>query len=98
MITWGWQDEADTGPHSSDVSESVVRVLRPRSGERGRLDAGVGDDLRELTAGDGRSESDDPRRFGGGALERSIHFGGRALGGPGAPMVGQTSILEAPSK
>ena len=38
MITWGLQDEADTGPHSSDVSESVVRVLRPRSGERDRQD------------------------------------------------------------
>lgn len=50
MIPWGIEDEADTGPRSSDVSESVVRVLGPRSGERGRQDAGVGDDLREITA------------------------------------------------
>jgi hypothetical protein len=34
MIPWGKQDGADTGPHQSDVSEPVVLVLRPRSGER----------------------------------------------------------------
>lgn len=36
MIPWGVEDGADTGPHPSQVSDPVVLVLRPRSGEPGR--------------------------------------------------------------